>query len=193
LCAVRSHGHDALAAAGMVPALGILPDLLDSGLYLLEGDFANASLAGLAAIPILGDAARVGQYGGKALRRLSRSTGLLETTVITDPRRLLSITRENQQKLVTVLGSGKDVSIFKGKKGYNALSMDASLPLSTRKEINRQWLNEAIDRGDEIHLMTDPIKWEKFMRDIGKSSFYNDVELPLLLERGALDRAIAKY
>ncbi|MFH0725198.1 MAG: RHS repeat-associated core domain-containing protein, partial [Pseudomonadota bacterium] len=73
LCAVRDHVHDLLALAGMVPALGIIPDLIDVGLYVLEGDYSNASFAGLAAVPILGDAARLGQYGRKGFKYVSKS------------------------------------------------------------------------------------------------------------------------
>ena len=54
-------------------------------------------------------------------------------------------------------------------------------------------INEAIDRGDDILLKTDPIKWDGFMREIGKESFYNEVELPRLLQRGVIDNAILGY
>jgi len=70
LCAVQKNAHNLLALAGMVPALGIIPDLLDSGLYLMEGDYANASMASLAAIPFVGDFARGGQYLTKTFKYL---------------------------------------------------------------------------------------------------------------------------
>jgi len=68
-----------------------------------------------------------------------------------------------------------------------------NLPLEMRKAINIQWLDEAIDRGDDILLKTNPFEWERFMREIGKRSFYNDVELPRLLERGVIDDAILGF
>ena len=46
--------HGGLAALGLIPLLGIVPDLIDAGLYLLEGEFGDAALAGIAAIPIVG-------------------------------------------------------------------------------------------------------------------------------------------
>lgn len=49
--------------------------------------------------------------------------------------------------------------------------MDYNLPLDTRKAINTKWLDDAIDRGDELILKTDPIKWDRFMREVGKESF----------------------
>ncbi|MGI8602323.1 MAG: PKD domain-containing protein [Verrucomicrobiales bacterium] len=103
------------------------------------------------------------------------------------------VAREAAEKTTTVLGSGADVAPYAGKSGFNVLSMDRTLPLETRKAINRQWLDAAIDRGDDILLKTDPIKWDRFMREIGKESFYNEVELPRLLERGVIDKAILGY
>ncbi|NCC49581.1 MAG: RHS repeat-associated core domain-containing protein [Spartobacteria bacterium] len=97
------------------------------------------------------------------------------------------------KKLKTVLGSSQDVAPFKGKPGYNVLEMDTTLPLDTRKGLNIQWLDEAIDRGDDIILKTDPFEWERFMREIGKESFYNEVELPRLLEKGMIGDVILDY
>ena len=42
-------------------------------------------------------------------------------------------------------------------------------------------------------LKTDPIKWDSFMREIGKESFYIDVELPRLMKRGVIDSVIIDY
>jgi RHS repeat-associated protein len=97
------------------------------------------------------------------------------------------------EKTTTVLGSGADVAPYANKPGFNVLEIDRSLPLETRKSINRQWLDAAIDRGDDILLKTDPIKWDTFMREIGKESFYNEVELPRLLERGVINDTILGY
>jgi len=54
--------HAALAAAGLFPLLGIFPDLLDTLLYLLEGDLANAGLSAVAVLPGIGQLSRLGQY-----------------------------------------------------------------------------------------------------------------------------------
>jgi hypothetical protein len=76
---------------------------------------------------------------------------------------------------------------------YNVLDMDRTLPLNTRKVLNIDWLDDAIDRGDAIILKTDPIGWDRFMREIGKESFYNEVELPRLMERGIINDVILDY
>lgn len=100
----------------------------------------------------------------------------------------LSLPRKSRQ-----LGSGADVTPYANKPGFNVLKMDRSLPIETRKAINLQWLDDAIDRGDDILLKTDPIKWDMFMREIGKESFYNELELPRLLQRGVIDDVILDY
>ena len=58
LCVV----HPLLAAAGMIPILVIVPDLLDAFLCLIEGDYGNATMSALAAIPVVGLFTRGGQY-----------------------------------------------------------------------------------------------------------------------------------
>ncbi|MDY6903120.1 MAG: RHS repeat-associated core domain-containing protein [Thermodesulfobacteriota bacterium] len=62
---LRKFLHTGFAFAGMLPGLGVIPDLLDAGLYLLEGDLTNAGIAGLAAIPLAGQIVRGGKYGAK--------------------------------------------------------------------------------------------------------------------------------
>ena len=58
----KEYIHGLLAAAGLVPLLGIIPDLLDTLLYLLEGDLSNAGLSAVAMIPCVGQLSRLGQY-----------------------------------------------------------------------------------------------------------------------------------
>lgn len=48
--------HGALDVAGFVPGLGAVPDLINAGIYAIEGDLGNAALSGVAAVPIIGDA-----------------------------------------------------------------------------------------------------------------------------------------
>ena len=72
LCAVKKaalyvwdHRHDVLAALGLIPVLGAIPDLLDALLYGLEGEYGSAVFALGAAVPLYGDLARLGKYGLK--------------------------------------------------------------------------------------------------------------------------------
>jgi hypothetical protein len=54
--------------------------------------------------------------------------------------------------MTTVLGSRRDVAAFAGRAGFNALNMDA-LAESEWARTNAEWLNAAIQRGDNIWLM----------------------------------------
>ncbi|MBI9090105.1 MAG: RHS domain-containing protein [Desulfobacterium sp.] len=103
---VARDPHNWLAGAGLAPGLGIVPDIADTLLYLAEGDYKNAGMSGLAAIPILGQASRGAQYAAKygdevvdvaknvykntdEVIGAGQSTKRLTTNVITDPTRLL--------------------------------------------------------------------------------------------------------
>ncbi len=69
LCAASgalSGVHNALAVAGLIPGLGIFPDLADAFLYFAVGDFVNAGMSGLAAVPLLGQFARAAWFLNKA-------------------------------------------------------------------------------------------------------------------------------
>jgi RHS repeat-associated protein len=60
--------HNALALAGLIPGVGFLPDLADAFVYLLEGDMAGLTVSGLAAIPLIGQWARVAWMANKAAK-----------------------------------------------------------------------------------------------------------------------------
>lgn len=58
--------HFVLGAAGFIPGLGAIPDVLDAGVYALEGDAISAGLSLGAAVPFAGDAVKAGTIAGKA-------------------------------------------------------------------------------------------------------------------------------
>ena len=64
--------HVALGVAGFIPGLGAIPDVLDAGVYALEGDAINAGLSLGAAVPFAGDAVKAGTLVGKAGKHLGR-------------------------------------------------------------------------------------------------------------------------
>jgi len=49
-------GHTALDVIGMVPVVGTVANLVNAGWYAAEGDWTDAGMSALAAIPIEGDA-----------------------------------------------------------------------------------------------------------------------------------------
>jgi len=62
--------HTALDVAGMCPIIGNAADLINAGVYLVEGDLANAAVSGLGALPggQLATAGRVAaKYGDEAV------------------------------------------------------------------------------------------------------------------------------
>ncbi|MDY6860996.1 MAG: hypothetical protein SWN98_16850, partial [Pseudomonadota bacterium] len=63
---VRDNPHEALDAAGLLPGVGIVPDLLNAGLYASEGDSINAGVSLSAAVPVVGQAVTGGRLGYKA-------------------------------------------------------------------------------------------------------------------------------
>ena len=48
--------HGALDIAGFIPVLGAIPDGVNAGIYVLEGDWANAGLSAVAMVPAWGTA-----------------------------------------------------------------------------------------------------------------------------------------
>jgi predicted ribonuclease toxin of YeeF-YezG toxin-antitoxin module len=65
--------HFVLGAAGFIPGLGAVPDLLDAGVYALEGDMVNAGLSAAAAVPFAGDAVKAGTLTGKAGKQVAKA------------------------------------------------------------------------------------------------------------------------
>lgn len=62
--------HSVLDIAGLVPALGIIPDAINGAIYAIEGDWAGAGISAVAMIPVLGEGAALTRTGV----RVSRST-----------------------------------------------------------------------------------------------------------------------
>lgn len=82
--------HFGLGALGFAPGVGAVPDLIDSGLYKLEGEDANAALSAVAAIPAYGDGVKAGTISSKALLKSIRQAGydihhVLPRSVAKDP------------------------------------------------------------------------------------------------------------
>lgn len=48
--------HQGLTAAGFIPGVGLVPDLVNTGLYATEGNVPEALLSASSAIPVVGDA-----------------------------------------------------------------------------------------------------------------------------------------
>lgn len=60
--AVKELVHITLDGLGMIPALGIIPDLVNGVIYTIEGDGVNATFSFAAAIPVAGWLSTTGKY-----------------------------------------------------------------------------------------------------------------------------------
>jgi RHS repeat-associated protein len=94
-------------------------------------------------------------------------------------------------KTITVLGSGADVGKYVGRAKFNVLNMD-DIKETEWARTNAEWLNKAIHRGDDIWLITDPVEHQRLMQQLGKKSYYLDLELPMLNEYSGVN-PLVKY
>ncbi len=112
--------HFALDVAGLIPALGVVPDLINAGIYVVEGDYVSAGISALAMIPIFGEGAIIAKRAGKevvqvsgdVIRRLGReeiSAGLKEAKALRRAERegLEEAGRALKQESRAVAGAGK--------------------------------------------------------------------------------------
>lgn len=76
----KKNVHTALDVAGMIPGVGVVPDIANSALYASEGKFLDAALAGIAAIPVYGISFNVFKRGKKSVKLYRGITGKLKDT-----------------------------------------------------------------------------------------------------------------
>ena len=62
-----------LDIAGCIPVLGAVPDLINAGISLLRGNFAEAAMSAVAAIPLAGDAVGAVKIAGKGAMLVSKT------------------------------------------------------------------------------------------------------------------------
>lgn len=68
--------HGALDLAGFIPVLGAIPDGINAGIYVVEGDWVNAGLSAVAALPAVGDGIKAATMGGKAVIKVEAKTAI---------------------------------------------------------------------------------------------------------------------
>ncbi|WP_394833413.1 DUF4157 domain-containing protein [Pendulispora rubella] len=67
--------HGALDIAGLIPALGAIPDGINAGIYLIEGDWTNAGLSAAAMVPIFGEGVTLTKRGIRVTRAAISKAG----------------------------------------------------------------------------------------------------------------------
>ena len=71
-------GHFILDGAGFIPGLGVFPDVINTGWYVIEGlsgkegAWGNAALSGMAILPLIGDAAALVGKGVKYIKPIRK-------------------------------------------------------------------------------------------------------------------------
>ena len=65
----------ALDVAGLAPVVGLPADVLNAGISVARGNYADAALSVAAAVPVLGTAAGAGKIAGKAAKAMSGPIG----------------------------------------------------------------------------------------------------------------------
>ena len=94
-------------------------------------------------------------------------------------------------RMTTVLGSGRDVASYVGKPGFNTFTGAGIAPAELDTQ-NALWLNNAIQRGDQLWLVTDPAAHQALMDLKGLQSAYLNLELPMMGEYSGVN-AIPKF
>lgn len=108
-------GHTLLDGAGMIPGLGAFADGANAVWYAAEGDWTNAGLSAMGAIPIAGDAATAARLANRAtdaVRAVDNATDAANAT--NDTFRLADNVEESMARADTIrqeLGSGKGRNI----------------------------------------------------------------------------------
>jgi hypothetical protein len=99
--------HTALAVTGLIPALGVIPDAIDAGIYVIEGDWANAGISAAAMVPIFGQGATLTRLGlrvsGEAIERVGREaleTGFRGARAVRIGARFIDATVESARRRV---------------------------------------------------------------------------------------------
>lgn len=96
--------HTSLDAFGLAPLIGAPADLLNAGIYALQGHYGYAGLSAAGAVPFIGWGATVGKYGGKAEETFKSLTYLYQKVGATGEHLKFGITnnpltRYTQQEL----------------------------------------------------------------------------------------------
>ncbi len=125
--------HGALDAAGMVPALGIIPDGINALIYIAEGDVAGAGFSAAAMVPIFGQGATATKYTVKVGGELVERTAVRVTKE--------GVEQMGQEGIEQGLKRAKSAA-GAGKKAAKAAGSTPLLPMTT-KQLQRKYKHAA--------------------------------------------------
>ena len=151
LCAVnwaRTKAHDILALAGMIPYLGVIPDLLDSLLYLAEGNFYQAAFALGCSIPVVGDAMRGLQFASKGLKFADKTGSLqfIKKVLKDNTGSIGKLGKASKKTDIKVIGRHYDTKVAEGWEGHDVLNIkDWTIPK------NDKWVQQGIKNKQDFY------------------------------------------
>ncbi|SHM65237.1 RHS repeat-associated core domain-containing protein [Gracilibacillus kekensis] len=111
--------HGSLDAAGLVPGIGIIADSANALYYAVEGDYKNAGLSALAAVPVVGYVGNGIKYGSK-VADISKTTRSI-------PNQTSSVRPINRQGPIAGDNVGVNLS-SKGKDKVDDFAKEPFLP-----------------------------------------------------------------
>ena len=105
--------HAALDVIGFIPGIGDFADLVNAGIYILEGDVKNAIMSGVCALPLVGEMAG----GAKIMSKVPKAARYVECTTKV-------IGHSANFIYAAEAGGASAVNIYHNAKDGNLLSWD---------------------------------------------------------------------
>lgn len=128
-------GHTILDVAGFIPVVGAAADLVNAGWYAAEGDYQNATLSAISAVPGVGDAAAAGKLAIKAAGAAQGASALAGVVAFgkRDPKTYINYTLREGNGAVRYVGrasgrgSPEQVMRQRISKGHKVARQNPSL------------------------------------------------------------------
>lgn len=111
----------ALDAAGLVPGVGAIPDLLNASISAIRGDWAAAGLSVLAAVPVIGDAATAAKFAKKGVKvaKAAKKVKAVGKVADTPKENVFSISEFKTTKTKRAIENSENVYPFHSKNASN--------------------------------------------------------------------------
>lgn len=177
----------ALDAAGFVPGFGAIPDLTNAAISALRGNWAEAGLSVLAAIPIIGDTAaavKLARKGMKVAKAMDKSADDLmkATKGLSKFEKKALLAKEaskftgkdiTAKELVAHGMSNEDAKFFMKKVMFERRNVvDSALKKGNVSLFNRESYINAHDLAHPVQIRKDPkgTKYYQYMRRDSKNN-----------------------
>ena len=111
----------ALDAAGLVPGVGAIPDLLNASISALRGDWGAAGLSVLAAVPVIGDAATAAKFAKKGVKvaKAAKKVKAVGKVADTPKENVFSISEFKTTRTKRAIENSENVYPFHSKNASN--------------------------------------------------------------------------